>query len=117
MSTVSAHIPSSSVMTIVAVSLPARRAGITPPGCVPASVMRAKAVKNSVPSTMRSSNPSMTTVMMAPLLTPVSNIASFVMKQKSPLNGGVGSGLVFGQSAAPLEKEKKRRKHESSAKF
>jgi len=105
-------------MTIVAVSLPARRAGITPPGCVPASVMRAKAVKDSVPSTMRSSNPSMTTVMMAPLLTPVSNIASFVMKQKSPLNGGVGSGLVFGQSAAPLENVgKKGRKLESSAKF
>ena len=105
-------------MTIVAVSLPARRAGITPPGCVPASVMRAKAVKDSVPSTMRSSNPSMATVMMAPLLTPVSNIASFVMKQKSPLNGGVGSGLVFGQSAAPLENEgEKGRKLESSAKF
>jgi len=47
---------------------------------------------------------------MAPLLTPVSNIASFVMKQKSPLNGGVGSGLVFGQSAAPLENDGKKRK-------
>ena len=66
--------------------------------------MLAVVVKDSVPSTMRSSNPSMTTVIVLRWLAPISNVASFVMKQKSPLNGGEGSGLVFGQSGAPLEK-------------
>ena len=95
-------------MVTVTVLVPGTNAGVTPPGCIPGSVMLAVEVKDSVPSTMRSSNPSMTTVMVLRWLAPISNVTSFVMKQKSPLNGGEGSGLVFGQSAAPLKKKMKR---------
>ena len=95
-------------MVTVTVLVPGTNAGVTPPGCIPGSVMLAVEVKDSVPSTMRSSNPSMTTVMVLRWLAPISNVTSFVMKQKSPLNGGEGSGIVFGQSGAPLEKGKER---------
>lgn len=76
-------------MLVSTVSVPVINVGIIPPVCTPGSVMVAVTVKDSVPSTRRSSNTSRTTVMMLRSLAPVSNVTSFVTKQKSPALGFV----------------------------
>lgn len=49
--------------------------------------MLAETVKNSVPSTRRSSNTSTSTVTLLRSLDPIANVTLFVRKQKSPALG------------------------------
>ena len=78
-------------MLIVAVSVPGRNAGGT---CIPGSVMLAETVKDSVPSTRKSSKTSMKTGMGSRVAEPRSNVTSFLMRQKSPAVGFIQSVAV-----------------------
>jgi len=81
-------------MFIVPVSVPGTNAGVTPPPYIPGSVMLAETVKDSVPSTRKSSKTSMKTEMGPRVAEPRSNVTSFLMRQKSPAVGFIQSVAV-----------------------